>query len=60
MDEKIIVIARFNDYLQAELAKIALESENIKCFLGGDNFVATYGLYSGAVGGTVTEQLGRY
>ena len=51
MDEKIIKIARFDDYLQAEIAKIALESENIKCFLGGENFVATYGLYSSAVGG---------
>lgn len=51
MDEKIIKIARFDDYLQAEIAKIALESENIKCFLGGDNFVATYGLYSSTVGG---------
>jgi len=60
MDEKIIKVAWFLDYTKAEIAKIALESENIKCFLGGDNFVATYGLYSGAVGGTVTEQLGRY
>ncbi|MFA5293400.1 MAG: DUF2007 domain-containing protein [Phycisphaerae bacterium] len=51
MDDKIIKIARYDDYLQAEIAKIALESEEIKCFLGGDNFVATYGLYSPAVGG---------
>lgn len=51
MDEKIIKIARFDDYLQAEIAKIALEAEDIKCFLGGQNFVATYGLYASAVGG---------
>ena len=51
MDEKIITVARFDDYLQAEIAKIALESAGIKCFLGGENFVAAYGLYSSAVGG---------
>jgi len=51
MDDKIVKIARFDDYIQAEIAKIALESEDIPCFLGGENFVATYGLYSGAVGG---------
>jgi hypothetical protein len=51
MDEKIIRVAQFNDYLQAEIAKIALESEDIPCYLGGENFVAAYGLYSNAVGG---------
>jgi len=51
MDDRIIKIARFDDYLQAEIAKIALEAEDIPCFLGGENFVATYGLYAGAVGG---------
>jgi len=51
MDEKIIKIARFSDYIQANIAKISLESEGIQCFLGGENFVATYGLYSSAVGG---------
>jgi hypothetical protein len=30
MDEKIIKIARFDNYLQAEIAKIALEFEDIK------------------------------
>jgi hypothetical protein len=50
MDEKIITIARFSDYIQAEFAKMALESEEIKCFLGGENFVATYGLHSNAIG----------
>ncbi|MBN1788295.1 MAG: DUF2007 domain-containing protein [Sedimentisphaerales bacterium] len=50
-NEKIITVARFNDYLKAEMVKTALESEGIKCFVGGDNFVATYGLYSNAVGG---------
>jgi hypothetical protein len=51
MDEKIIKIASFLDYTKAEIAKIALESEGIKCFLGGENFVATYWLYSNAAGG---------
>jgi len=51
MDEKIIKIASFNDYLRAEIAKIALESENIECFLSGENFVATYWIYANADGG---------
>ena len=50
MNEKIITIARFSDYIQANMAKISLESEGIQCFLGGENFVATYGLYSNAIG----------
>jgi len=51
MDEKIIKIAYFNDYLRAEIAKIALEREGIQCFLSGENFVATYWLYASAEGG---------
>ena len=50
MDEKIITIARFGDYIQANMAKISLEAEGIQCFLGGENFVATYGLFSNAIG----------
>ena len=51
MDDKIIKIASFFDYTQAEIAKIALESEGIECFLSGENFVATYWLYANADGG---------
>jgi len=51
MDEKIIKIANFDEYTKAEITKIALEREGIECFLAGENFVATYGLYSSAVGG---------
>jgi hypothetical protein len=50
MDDKIIKIARFGDYIQANMAKISLEAEGIQCFLGGENFVATYGLFSNAIG----------
>jgi hypothetical protein len=50
MDEKIITIRRFSDYIQAEFARMSLESEGIQCFLGGENFVATFGLHSNAVG----------
>ncbi len=51
MDEKIIKIANFDEYTKAEIAKIALESEDIECFLSGENFVATYWLYAKAEGG---------
>jgi DNA-directed RNA polymerase subunit RPC12/RpoP len=51
MDEKIIKIANFDDYLRAEITKIALEREGIQCFLSGENFVATYWLYSRIEGG---------
>lgn len=51
MDDKIIKIASFFDYTQAEIAKIALKSEGIECFLSGENFVATYWLYANADGG---------
>ena len=51
MDEKIIKIANFDEYTKAEITKIALEREGIQCFLSGENFVATYWLYSNAEGG---------
>ncbi|MFA6185687.1 MAG: hypothetical protein WC770_00540 [Phycisphaerae bacterium] len=51
MDEKIIKIASFNDYTNAEIAKISLESAGIDCFLSGENFVATYWLLASADGG---------
>jgi len=51
MDEKIIKITSFFDYTKAEIARIALEAEDIECFLSGENFVATYWLYANADGG---------
>ncbi|MDD5011209.1 MAG: DUF2007 domain-containing protein [Phycisphaerae bacterium] len=51
MDEKIIKVASFFDYTQAEIAKIALEAEEIECFLSGENLIATYWLYANAIGG---------
>ena len=51
MDEKIIKIANFDEYTKAEITKIALEREGIQCFLSGENFVATYWLYSRIEGG---------
>src|SRR4030043_133905 len=51
MDEKIIKVAAFFEYTKAEIAKIALESEGIECFLSGENFVATYWLCAYIEGG---------
>ena len=51
MDEKIIKVASFFEYTKAEIAKIALESEGIECFLSGENFVATYWLCAYIEGG---------
>jgi Zn finger protein HypA/HybF involved in hydrogenase expression len=48
MTDKLITIANFNEPLEANLAKIKLESEGIKCFLLGENFVATYWFLSQA------------
>lgn len=48
MAEKIVTAWTFNDYTLAEIAKIKLQSEQIDCFLSGENFVATYWLYSNA------------
>ena len=51
MADKLITIARFNEPLQAELAKIKLDVEGINCFLAGENFVGTYWLLANAEGG---------
>ncbi len=48
MADRLITIANFSEPLEANLAKIKLESEGIKCFLVGENFVATYWLLSTA------------
>lgn len=48
MADRLITIANFNEPLEANLAKIKLESAGIKCFLSGENFTATYWLLSPA------------
>ncbi|MHC4481917.1 MAG: putative signal transducing protein [Planctomycetota bacterium] len=48
MTDKLITIANFSEPFRAHLAKIELESEGIKCFLVGENFIATYWLLSNA------------
>jgi DNA-directed RNA polymerase subunit M/transcription elongation factor TFIIS len=48
MTDKLITIANFIEPFQADLARAKLESEGIKCFLAGENFVATYWLLSNA------------
>ena len=51
MTDRLITIANFafgpDPVLEAELAKIKLESEGTRCFLAGKNFVGMYWLYSG-------------
>lgn len=48
MADKLITIANFIEPFQADLARVKLESEGIRCFLAGENFAATYWLLSGA------------
>ena len=50
MSDKLVTIANFafgaDPVCQAELAKMKLNAEGIKCFLAGRNFVGTYWLCS--------------
>ena len=47
MPEKLITIATYGNIIEANLAKIKLDSQGIECFLADENAVA---IYSGAVG----------
>jgi hypothetical protein len=51
MGDKFVTVASFDEPYKANIAKIKLESEGIKCFLSGENFVATDWLLSLAAGG---------
>ena len=55
MDDKLVTIRNFCYSLdpdsEAELARIKLETEGIKCFLSGKYFVSTYWLLSGVEDG---------
>jgi len=43
MNEKLVTIARFTDYMQAELARQLLEGEGITAFVMGQNTASVYG-----------------
>ncbi|MGB7581592.1 MAG: DUF2007 domain-containing protein [Sedimentisphaerales bacterium] len=51
MSDTLVTVASFDEPYKANIAKAKLESEGIKCFLSGENFVATYWLLSRAEGG---------
>jgi hypothetical protein len=51
MSNALVTVASFNEPYKANIARMKLESEGIKCFLSGENFVETYWLYSLADGG---------
>ena len=51
MGDKFVTVASYDEPYKANIAKIKLESEGIECFLGSENFVATYWLLSRAEGG---------
>lgn len=46
-----VIVGRFRDLTEAELAKGVLESAGIESFLADDNIVAVAWHYSNAVGG---------
>jgi len=43
MNDKLVTIARFTDYMQAELARQLLEGEGITVFVSGQNVANVYG-----------------
>ena len=49
MNEKLVTIARFSDYMQAELARQLLEGEGITAFVMGQNVASVYGGVPAAV-----------
>jgi hypothetical protein len=51
MSDTLVTVASFDEPCKANIARVKLESEGIKCFLSGENFVATYWLLSRAEGG---------
>lgn len=51
MSDILVTVASFDEPYKAHIARMRLESEGIKCFLGGENFVATYWLLSRVEGG---------
>lgn len=51
MAEEPVVIRRFRDLIEAELAKGRLESAGIPSFVADENIVSIDGFYSNAIGG---------
>ncbi len=49
MNEKLVTIARFSDYMQAELARQLLDGQGIKAFVMGQNVASIYGGVPAAV-----------
>ncbi len=49
MVEKLVTIATYGNPIEANLARIKLASEDIDCFLAGENAVAVYGNIVGTV-----------
>jgi hypothetical protein len=49
MVEKLVTIATYSNPIDANLAKLKLASEDIDCFLAGENAVAVYGSIVGTV-----------
>ncbi|MBN1509943.1 MAG: DUF2007 domain-containing protein [Sedimentisphaerales bacterium] len=42
MNEKLVTVARFSDYVEAELARQLLEAEGIRAFVMGENVGNVY------------------
>lgn len=51
MAEKLVVIRRFRDLIEAELAKGKLKSAGISSFIADENIVRMDWFYSNAIGG---------
>ncbi|OHB65524.1 MAG: hypothetical protein A2Y76_04540 [Planctomycetes bacterium RBG_13_60_9] len=43
MNEKLVTVARFSDYMKADLARQLLEDEGIKVLVTGQNVANVYG-----------------
>jgi len=43
MNDRLVTIARFTSYMEAELARQLLNSEGIQAFVMGQNVATTYG-----------------
>ena len=59
MSDILVTVASFDEPYEAHIARMRLESEGIKCFLGGENFVATYWLLSRVEGGIKLKVSGK-
>lgn len=51
VDQELITIASFTDYIQANVAKTKIESEGIDCWLADDIIVTLNWFYSRVYGG---------